>query len=388
MRKNHETTDLFAVIRKSKKPMTADQIAKAAKTFRNRAAPFLKTMVSNGQILELREDEQSAPKFVINPDSAEANAPAATTPAKAPVKSTTAKAGVVKAKVAKVPKAAPAPTEAKASGQTAPTSNVHQLRPSGKQDSSAPVSTATGEEKRMEILRLLTKPMMKAEIFQIFGDVQGLLNELKAEGLVFDSYIISDYTWELTEEAYTRYPELLNPVAPVAPDAATTPLVAPADKTTEQQSLEPEAPATAPVITSQASDAQNPVTLTPKAPAVKPTETVEPATPAPAAQVPAPVAPAPAAQVPAPAEPASVVPSADEITPLTELSKTVAAVIEKMLQERLGDMAAELQAKNKKIEENQQLLTEIAAGINECTDAFQAAIGALNKFAEKISKLA
>lgn len=381
MRKNHETTDLFAVIRKSKKPMTADQIAKAAKTFRNRAAPFLKTMVSNGQILELREDEQSAPKFVINPDSAEANAPAATTPAKAPVKSTTAKAGVVKAKVAKVPKAAPAPTEAKVSGQTAPTSNVHQLRPSGKQDSSAPVSTATGEEKRMEILRLLTKPMMKAEIFQIFGDVQGLLNELKAEGLVFDSYIISDYTWELTEEAYTRYPELLNPVAPVAPDAATTPLVAPADKTTEQQCLEPEAPVTAPVITSQASDAQNPVTLTPKAPAVKPTETVEPATPAPAT-------PAPEAQVPAPAEPASVVPAADEITPLTELSKTVAAVIEKMLQERLGDMAAELQAKNKKIEENQQLLTEIAAGINECTDAFQAAIGALNKFAEKISKLA
>ena len=383
MRKNHETTDLFAVIRKSKKPMTADQIAKAAKTFRNRAAPFLKTMVSNGQILELREDEQSAPKFVINPDSAEANAPAATTPAKAPVKPTTAKAGVVKAKVAKVPKEAPAPTEAKASGQTAPTSNVHQLHPSSKQDSSAPVSTATGEEKRMEILRLLTKPMMKAEIFQIFGDVQGLLNELKAEGLVFDSYIISDYTWELTEEAYTRYPELLNPVAPVAPDAATTPLVAPADKTTEQQSLvEPEAPATAHVITSQVSDAQNPVAPTPKAPVVKPTETVEPA-PAPAAP-----APAPAAQVPAPAEPASVVPAADEITPLTELSKTVAAVIEKMLQERLGDMAAELQAKNKKIEENQQLLTEIAAGINECTDAFQAAIGALNKFAEKISKLA
>ena len=369
MRKNHETTDLLAVIRKSKKPMTADQIAKAAKTLRNRAAPFLKLMVSNGQILELRDDEQSAPKFVVNLESAAAIAPAATTPAKPPVKPAAAKAGAAKAKTGT---AAKAPTAAKASAGTSATSNVHQLRPS---DKPATVATPlTGEDKRMEILRLLAiKPMMKSEIVQKLGDVEGLLKEMKAEGLVTDSYIISDYTWELTDEAYAKYPELLNPVAPEAPPA---PVAAPAAKATEQASLPLEAPATAPAAAKKAQTAKKPAPA-PKAPAPK----APAAKPAAAAAAPAP-APAPVAQAPAAA------PKAGEINPLSELSMTVAAVVEKLFQERLGDLAAELESKNKQIEESQQLITEIAAGITECTDAFQVAISALNKFAAKINKLA
>lgn len=367
MRKNHETTDLLAVLRKSKKPMTADQIAKAAKTLRNRAAPFLKLMVSNGQILELRDDEQSAPKFVVNLESADAIAPAATTPAKAPAKPAAAKAGAAKAKTGT---AAKTPTAAKASAATTATSNVHQLRPSDKPAPAAPVtSPVTGEDKRMEILRLLAvQPMMKSEIVQKLGDVEGLLKELKAEGLVTDSYIISDYTWELTEEAYAKYPELLNPVEPVAPEAAPAAVAAPAAKATEQASLPLEAPASAPAAAPKAAAAKKPAAPAPKPPAAKPAA----AKPAPAA-----VAQAPAAA-----------PTAGEINPLSELSMTVAAVVEKLFQERLGDMAAELESKNKQIEENQQLITEIAAGITECTDAFQVAISALNKFAAKISKLA
>lgn len=367
MRKNHETTDLLAVIRKSKKPMTADQIAKAAKTLRHRAAPFLKLMVSNGQILELKEDEQSAPKFVVNLESADASAPAAVAPAKPPVKPAAAKAGAAKTKATS---AAKAPTAAKASATKSTTSNVHQLRPSDKPAATTVASTATGEDKRMEILRLLAvQPMMKSEIVQKLGDVEGLLKEMKAEGLVADSYIISDYTWELTEEAYAKYPELLNPVEPVAVEAAPAPVAAPAAKTTEQASLPLEAPASAPTAAPKAPAAKKPAPA-PKAPAAKP-----------AAVAPAP-APAPAPQAPAAA------PVAGEINPLSELSMTVAAVVEKLFQERLGDMAAELESKNKQIEENQQLITEIAAGITECTDAFQVAISALNKFAAKISKLA
>ena len=378
MRKNHETTDLLAVIRKSKKPMTADQIAKAAKTLRNRAAPFLKLMVNNGQILELRDDEQSAPKFVVNLESAAAIAPAATTPAKPPVKPAAAKAGAAKAKTGT---AAKAPTAAKASAGTSATSNVHQLRPS---DKPATVATPlTGEDKRMEILRLLAiKPMMKSEIVQKLGDVEGLLKEMKAEGLVTDSYIISDYTWELTDEAYAKYPELLNPVAPEAPPA---PVAAPAAKATEQASLPLEAPATAPAPAPKAPAAKKPAPA-PKAPAAKkpaPAPKAPAAKPAAAAAAPAPApAPAPVAQAPAAA------PKAGEINPLSELSMTVAAVVEKLFQERLGDLAAELESKNKQIEESQQLITEIAAGITECTDAFQVAISALNKFAAKINKLA
>jgi hypothetical protein len=366
MRKNHETTDLLAVIRKSKKPMTADQIAKAAKTLRNRAAPFLKLMVSNGQILELRDDEQSAPKFVVNLESAGAIAPAATTPAKPPVKPAAAKAGAAKAKTGT---AAKAPTAAKASAGTSATSNVHQLRPSDKPATAA--TPLTGEDKRMEILRLLAiKPMMKSEIVQKLGDVEGLLKEMKAEGLVTDSYIISDYTWELTDEAYAKYPELLNPVAPEAPPA---PVAAPAAKATEQASLPLEAPATAPAPAPKAPAAKKPAPA-PKAPAAKPAAAAAAPAPAPA--------PAPVAQAPAAA------PKAGEINPLSELSMTVAAVVEKLFQERLGDLAAELESKNKQIEESQQLITEIAAGITECTDAFQVAISALNKFAAKINKLA
>lgn len=371
MRKNHETTDLLAVIRKSKKPMTADQIAKAAKTQRNRAAPFLKLMISNGQILELREDDQAAPKFVVNLESAEASAPAATTPVKPPVKPAAAKAGASKAKAGT---AAKAPTAAKAT-TTSGASNVHQLRPSDKPASVAPAaSPATGKDMRMEILRLLAvQPMMKSDIVQKLGDVEGLLKELKAEGLVTDSYIISDYTWELTEEAYAKYPELLKPVEPVAPEAAPAPVAAPAAKATEQASLPLEAPASAPAAAPKAQAAKKPTAPAPKAPAAKP---------AAAAAAAAAPAPAPAAQTPAAA------PAQSEISPLSELSRTVAEVVEKLFQERLGDMAAELESKNKQIEENQQLITEIAAGITECTDAFQVAISALNKFAAKISKLA
>jgi 2-oxoglutarate dehydrogenase E2 component (dihydrolipoamide succinyltransferase) len=382
MRKNHETTDLLAVIRKSKKPMTADQIAKAAKTLRNRAAPFLKLMVNNGQILELRDDEQSAPKFVVNLELSSAIAPAATTPAKPPVKPAAAKA----AAKAKTGTAAKAPTAAKASAGTTATSNVHQLRPS---DKPATVATPlTGEDKRMEILRLLAiKPMMKSEIVQKLGDVEGLLKEMKAEGLVTDSYIISDYTWELTDEAYAKYPELLNPVAPEAPPA---PVAAPAAKATEQASLPLEAPATAPAPAPKAPAAKKPAPA-PKAPAAKKAApapkapAAKPAAAAAAAAAPAPApapAPEPVAQAPAAA------PKAGEINPLSELSMTVAAVVEKLFQERLGDLAAELESKNKQIEESQQLITEIAAGITECTDAFQVAISALNKFAAKINKLA
>lgn len=366
MRKNHETTDLLAVIRKSKKPMTADQIAKAAKTLRNRAAPFLKLMVSNGQILELRDDDQAAPKFVVNLESADASAPAATTPVKPPVKPAAAKAGAAKTKTST---AAKAPAAAKASGTAPATSNVHQIRPSDKPAAAPVASAATVEDKRMEILRLLAvQPMMKSEIVQKLGDVEGLLKEMKAEGLVTDSYIISDYTWELTEEAYAKYPELLNPVEPVAQEAAPAAVAAPAAKATEQASLPLEAPAAAPAAAPKAAAAKKPAAPAPKAPATKP---------AAAAPAPAPVAQAPAAA-----------PVAGEVNPLSELSLTVAAVVEKLFKERLGDMAAELESKNKQIEESQQLITEIAAGITECTDAFQAAIGALNKFAAKISKLA
>jgi 2-oxoglutarate dehydrogenase E2 component (dihydrolipoamide succinyltransferase) len=323
-------------------------------------------MVSNGQILELRDDEQSAPKFVVNLESAGAIAPAATTPAKPPVKPAAAKAGAAKAKTGT---AAKAPTAAKASAGTSATSNVHQLRPSDKPATAA--TPLTGEDKRMEILRLLAiKPMMKSEIVQKLGDVEGLLKEMKAEGLVTDSYIISDYTWELTDEAYAKYPELLNPVAPEAPPA---PVAAPAAKATEQASLPLEAPATAPAPAPKAPAAKKPAPA-PKAPAAKPAAAAAAPAPAPA--------PAPVAQAPAAA------PKAGEINPLSELSMTVAAVVEKLFQERLGDLAAELESKNKQIEESQQLITEIAAGITECTDAFQVAISALNKFAAKINKLA
>jgi chemotaxis protein histidine kinase CheA len=182
--------------------------------------------------------------------------------------------------------------------------------------------------------------------------------------LVTDSYIISDYTWELTEEAYVKYPELLNPVEPVAPEAAPAPVAAPAAKATEQASLPLEAPARAATAAPKAPAAKKPAAPAPKPPAAKPAAVAAPAAQAPAA------APAPG-----------------EISPLSELSRTVAEVVEKLFQERLGDMAAELESKNRQIEENQQLFTEIAAGLTECTDAFQVAISALNKFAAKISKL-
>lgn len=371
MRKNHETTDLLAVIRKSKKPMTADQIAKLAKTLRNRAAPFLKLMVNNGQILELRDDEQSAPKFVVNPGSADVSTAVTKSPAKPPVKPAAAKAGVNKVKAGTTAKA---PTAAKAADAAA-NSNVHQLRPSEKTAASAPAaSPVIADDIRMQILRLLAvQPMMKSDIVQKLGDVEGVLKDLKGEGLVTDSYIISDYTWELTEEAYAKYPDLPKP-GESAPDVLPEPVEAPAAKATEQTNLPLESPASAPAVTPKASTSKKPASPAPKAPAAKAAAEAEGIASS-TQEAPAQAAPAPSAEP-------------REINALSELSLTVASVVEKLVKERLGHLADELESKNKQIEENQQLIAEIAGGITECTDAFQVAISALNKFAAKISKLA
>lgn len=394
MRKNYETSDLFALIHKSKKPLSADQIAKAAKSLRHKVAPFLKLMVSNGQLLEVRNDNDAASKFIVNPQTADAADLLAKAPVKPAGRVSTAKSAA-KSKAGAAKPSSRTKTATKASTQATP-SNVHQLRPAEAQATAAVPPAALApvavEDKRMEILRLLAiQPMMKSDIAQKLGDVEEVLKALKAEGLVTDSYIISDYTWELTDEAYIKYPELSNPMPlEPAPKAAEEPTSV---ASTDQVSLNLEVPGNAPVATPKA---QNPAAKKPASTKAAATETKATAPAAAPAPAPAPaVAPEPA---PAPAAASASAPAlapseatthapAGELSPLSEISMTVASVVERMLQDRFGDLTAQLEAKNKQIAENQKMMTEVAADITECTDAFQVAIGALNKLAQKLSKL-
>jgi DNA-binding transcriptional regulator GbsR (MarR family) len=351
MRTNFEIPELLVILKSSKKPLSADQIAKKAGTMRNRVNPFLKKMVTAGQVVEVREGDQPT-LFMISESAAnELITPITRKPRKPAAKSATKPA-------AKTPKATTATSGQKPGRKPAAKveSNVHQLqRPADKTTATTvapgtsanvtPIKAPTAEvgDLKLALLRMLVdRDLRKVDLQDALGPIDDILEELKKDQLIEQQHIIDSYVYSLTDKAFVVYPELKDKPAPVPAPVAPVAAVA-----------EPQKPAEAP------------------APATKPATK-------PAAKKPAAVASAPAAQAPA----------APALPPvLGEISQEISRVVEQIFKDRMEGLVEELRVKSEEQEANRKAIAEVSQGIQVCTKAFQTAIDALSGLAEMLKKI-
>lgn len=361
MRTNFEIPELLSILKASKKPLSANEIAKKADTMRNRVAPFLKKMVTTGQVIEVREDDKPV-LFKISESAAnELITPVSTKPSKPAAKSA-AKPAAKNAKATTKPAAQKPGRKAASTGD----SNVHPLNPpaakatvtatadSGASASVTPIKppTAAGGDLKLALLRMLVdRDLRKVDLQEALGPIDDVLEELKKDQLIEQQHIIDSYVYSLTDKAFVVYPELKDkpaPVsAPVAPVAAVT---------------EPQKPAEVPA----------PAVVT-AAPATKP------------ATKPAAKKPAAAAATSAPAAQAPAAPALPPV--LGEISQEISRVVEQIFKDKLDGLVEELRVKGEEQEANRKAIAEVSEGIQVCTEAFQTAIDALSGLAAMLKKI-
>jgi hypothetical protein len=360
MRTNVEIPELLGILKASKKPLSAEQIAKKADTIRNRVTPFLKKLVTTGQVIEVREADQPI-LFTISESAAnELITPIRTKPGKPAAKSATKPAA--KTPKATTPKATTATSAQKPGRKPAvkSDSNVHQFeRPADKTTVAAathgtsanvtPIKapTAEGGNIKLALLRMLVdRDLRKADLQDALGPIDDILDELKKDQLIEQQHIIDSYVYSLTDKAFVVYPELKDKPAVVAAPVAPVAAVA-----------EPQKPAEAPA----------PAAATP-APATKP------AAKKPAVAATAPAAPAPAAPVLPPV--------------LGEISQEISRVVEQIFKDKLDGLVEQLRVQTEEQEVSRKAVAEVSEGILECTEAFQGAIHSLSGAIEALSGLA
>ncbi|WP_274643871.1 hypothetical protein [Pseudomonas serbica] len=372
MRTNFEIPELLGILKSSNKPLSADQIAKKADTLRNRVTPFLKKMVTTGQVIEVREADQPILFKISETAANELITPISTKPSKPAAKSATKPSTKTATKAATKP-AAKAPKATTASAQkpgrkpaAKAESNVHQFeRPADKTPSTAAAPTTSanvtpikaavveGGDLKMAVLRMLVDAdLRKVDLQDALGPVDDVLEELKKEQLIEQQHIIDSYVYNLADKAFVVYPELKDKPAPVA---AVAPVVA---------VVEPQKATQAP---------------TTPAPATKPA--AKPAGRKPAAAAPTPAAPA----ATVPAAPASKEPTLPPV--FGEISQEISRVVEQIFKDRLDGLVEELRVKSEEQEAHRQAVAEVSEGILVCTQAFQSAIDALSGLAAKLTKL-
>lgn len=354
MRTNVEIPELLVLLKASRKPLSAEQIAKKADTMRNRVTPLLKKMVTTGQVIEVREADQPI-LFKISESAAnDLITPVSTKPTvKAAAKSATKSAAKT---AAKTPKAAATTTAQKPGRKAALTgdSNVHQFERPADKTTVTPASTtsanvtpikaptANGVDLKMALLRMLVDAdLRKADLQDALGPIDDILEELKKDKLIEQQHIIDSYVYNLADKAFVVYPELKHKPAPAAAPAAPVAAVVEPQKAAEVPAPTVAAPATKPA-------------------AKKPAAASAPTAPAPAAAALPPV--------------------------LGEISQEISRVVEQIFKDRLDGLVEELRVKSEEQEANRQAMAEVSEGIVVCTQAFQAAIDALSGLAAKLKK--
>jgi len=421
MRKNFEIQDLLTILHASKHPMNSNQIAEKAKTQRNRVNPFLKMMVTAGQAIEVKEEGKPAVFSISETGANELLASGAPKPAKPAPKSRSAKDGKSVAKAAQV-KSAPKAQPLKPGMAE---SNVHPLlRPSDKAPAApaapaapsalanAPAASANvtpidvGSNaipiRALKFMRQLVAngEQSKSELAASLGPVDDIIEDLRKNGLITQEYIISDWVYTLTPQAYLEYPVIAEKPLEVADvpadpkqviDTASASAVpsevgdepaAVVDATAMiQPALEP-APTPASAAVEEVSVSQEPVIKAPEAPkaaqAQEPEAQVESKTSE--ARAPLPASPA--------LEPAAAIEEQGDLPPvLGDISREISTVVERIFKERVESLVEQLHLKTVAEEESRKTIAQASEVVDDCIKAFEGAITALSSLSDKLKNM-
>ena len=419
MRKNFEIQDLLTILQASKHPMNSNQIAAKADTQRNRVNPFLKMMVSAGQAIEIKEEGKPAVFTISEAGANELLASGMQKPAKPAPKSRSAKDDKPSTKRGQSKPA----TKAKPLNSGTAESNVHPLRPAAKapsapaaKPSDAPADAANVNPidvastaiptKKLNFMRQLVAygERSKAELTASLGPVDDIIEDLRKNGLITQEYIISDWVYTLTPQAYLEYPVIAEKPQEVAEAPADLEQVidtAPASAAHPEMADEPAVVETAEVVQPDLELAPAPAPA-PAAVAVEVSSSQEPAIKAPEAQkaeqaqepeaqvenkAPAAKAPLPEAREPA-LEPAAATEEKGDLPPvLGDISREISTVVERIFKERVDSLVEQLNLKTAAEEESRKTIAEASLVVDDCIKAFHGAITALSSLSDKLKKM-
>lgn len=409
MAKTPNDSQLIKAISSSQIPLTIDQIAASVDSLRHKINPMLRGLVSSGQIVEVpptgefpvirftfrqgagavqdlptdnviqltssRRKEDEAPPADAPSDEPTAKRMPRRTRSSLKVVEGSAKAPAateIEGEVSAAPSVAPAPKPASVTHSKAPAARAV----SESEAVSGGASPAKPESLYNQVLRMLGKaPETREHILSLLGPVEDLLGEMVEKGVILSDFLFDAAVHDLTEAGrleLKQLPELPGEPAPeIAKAVVETPaalvevpevLVLAAEEPVPAAVSEPVAevvPSSKVVDTPRRAEEQ--VNLPLSEPVVQATE------------------PTPAPIVSEPAVPSPVVTA--EAQPENPIMVEMAALMERLVNERMGKLTAKLEQG----ERDREALVKVGASIKKATAALQVALDALNEIGDSIA---
>jgi hypothetical protein len=379
---------VLQTVRSSKKSLTADEVAKLLKAVRPHVAPYLRSLASSGQIVEVEGSPvrfaagqgTSAPapasgnvvQLVPNTKKAAAKkAPAEPKPETLPeVAATPAKRGVGRPRKSDANKSSEKPAVKKsqvppkaAAAVTAKPAQTTDVKPAAKEmpsvasanvDPDLPSAAilaiaASSESPRNKVLRMLAiEPISRDKFLAILGEeVAPVIEEMKTSNELSYDFIFDRNVYDLTSAGTDSYRAL--PPLEALVEAPVAPVEAPAQPAKGQKAKAPARQVQGSLLPD---DAKASVEKAEK--------------PAPTAKSQTEEAPAPAAQQ----------------SPENPIMAEMAKLMEKLVGERIGELAQQVEQGQR----DRETLIKVGSSIQKATAALQIALDALNEIGDSISE--
>lgn len=400
---------LIKTISASKTPMTADQIAVSMKTLRHKVVPLLRGLVSTSQIVEVPATDEFPVRFSYRqsgdglqeqpggkvvqisssrrPDEEAVAKQSAvqSKPAEKPVAKKLGRPSLKSVAAGKAPAGSTIVEKAaaeKPSASTAPATaaTVAASKPASTSKAESPkIATndvaSSGDDVSMysKVLRMLgEEPTKREDILMELGPIGLLIDEMKEKGVIHSSYLFDSHVLDLTEAGQLELenlPELPKAAAETVASNPISSIAEPESKSSHQTS-----------VALEDSVSEGDQTSVAQVDASAQSAPAQPEIEAPTA-VPAPEASSIAKQTALTEAKAPAASSSEQALPENPIMVEMAALMEKLVNERMGKLAQKLEQGDR----DREALVNVGASIKKATAALQIALDALNEIGDSIS---